>query len=104
MSTRSTSTDTADYKTSETPPLKFAIIGHNIAYSVSPAMHNAAYAELGLPHIYGLIDEESVDDIVSSGFWSDDAFRGMSVTIPHKQAIMGHLDVLSDAAQKNWRR
>lgn len=79
---------------------KFAIIGHNIAYSVSPAMHNAAYAELGLPHTYGLIDEESVDNIVASDFWVDPAFRGMSVTIPHKQAIMPHLDELSDAAER----
>jgi pentafunctional AROM polypeptide len=81
-------------------PQKFAIIGHNIAYSVSPAMHNAAYAELGLPHTYGLIDEESVDTIVASDFWADPAFRGMSVTIPHKQSIMPHLDELSDAAER----
>ena len=85
---------------SGTTPQKFAIIGHNIAYSVSPAMHNAAYAELGLPHTYGLIDEESVDTIVTSDFWVDPAFRGMSVTIPHKQAIMPHLDELSDAAER----
>mmetsp|Transcript_35566 Transcript_35566/g.77951 ORF Transcript_35566/g.77951 Transcript_35566/m.77951 type:complete len:369 (+) Transcript_35566:95-1201(+) len=80
-------------------PLKFAIIGHNIAYSVSPAMHNAAYESLNMPHSYRLIDEESVDDIVSSAFWSDDDFRGISVTIPHKQSIMPHLDELSDAAE-----
>ena len=81
-------------------PQKFAIIGHNIAYSVSPAMHNAAYNELGLPHTYGLIDEEDVATIVASDFWVDPAFRGMSVTIPHKQAIMPHLDELSDAAER----
>lgn len=81
-------------------PQKFAIIGHNIAYSVSPAMHNAAYNDLGLPHTYGLIDEEDVATIVASDFWVDPAFRGMSVTIPHKQAIMPHLDELSDAAER----
>jgi len=81
-------------------PQKFAIIGHNIAYSVSPAMHNAAYNELGLPHTYGLIDEEDMATIVASNFWIDPAFRGMSVTIPHKQAIMPHLDELSDAAER----
>ena len=80
--------------------LKFAIIGHNIAYSVSPAMHNAAYDALNLPHTYGLIDEESLDDVFSSELWSDDHFRGVSVTIPHKQSIMPHLDELSDAAER----
>ena len=89
-----------DSEGASTVPQKFAIIGHNIAYSVSPAMHTAAYAELQLPHTYGLIDEESVATIVASDFWVDPAFRGMSVTIPHKQVIMPHLDELSDAAER----
>lgn len=92
--------DGSDEDSGAATPQKFAIIGHNIAYSVSPAMHNAAYAELGLPHTYGLIDEESVDTIVASDFWVDPDFRGMSVTIPHKQTIMPFLDELSDAAER----
>ncbi len=76
----------------------YGILGHNIAYSVSPAMQGAAFAATSLPHSYSLIDMEDVDEFVNSDFWNDDAFGGCSVTIPHKQAIIPHLDKLTDAA------
>jgi len=78
---------------------KYGILGHNIAYSVSPAMQGAAFASTGLPHSYDLIDMESVDEFVASDLWSDPSFGGCSVTIPHKQAIIPHLDILTDAAK-----
>ena len=81
------------------PPMKYGILGHNIAYSVSPAMQGAAFAAARLPHGYDLIDMESVDEFVNSDFWNDEVFGGCSVTIPHKQAIIPHLDQLTDAAE-----
>ena len=78
---------------------KYGILGHNIAYSVSPAMQGAAFASTGLPHSYDLIDMESVDEFVTSDLWNDPSFGGCSVTIPHKQAIIPHLDILTDAAK-----
>mmetsp|Transcript_12708 Transcript_12708/g.18475 ORF Transcript_12708/g.18475 Transcript_12708/m.18475 type:complete len:810 (+) Transcript_12708:170-2599(+) len=81
------------------PPMKYGILGHNISYSVSPAMQGAAFAAARLPHSYSLIDMESVEEFVNSDFWDDDVFGGCSVTIPHKQAIIPHLDSLTDAAQ-----
>lgn len=80
-------------------PQKYGILGHNIAYSVSPAMQGAAFAATSLPHSYSLIDMEDVEEFVNSDFWNDDAFGGCSVTIPHKQAIIPHLDELTDAAK-----
>ena len=91
--------DAAADATGAERPRKFAILGHNIAYSVSPAMHSAAYEALDLPHTYVLIDEEDVGEIVQSDFWRDPDFRGCSVTIPHKRAIFPHLDELSEAAR-----
>ena len=81
------------------PPMKYGILGHNISYSVSPAMHGSAFAASRLPHSYALIDMEDVDEFVNSDFWKDEVFGGCSVTIPHKQAIIPHLDQLTDAAQ-----
>ena len=81
------------------PPKKYGILGHNIAYSVSPAMQGAAFATTSLPHTYALIDMEDVDEFVNSDLWNDKAFGGCSVTIPHKQAIIPHLDELTDAAK-----
>ncbi len=81
------------------PPMKYGILGHNIAYSVSPAMQGAAFAATRLPHSYGLFDLESVEEFVNSDLWKDEVFGGCSVTIPHKQAIIPHLDQLTDAAR-----
>jgi shikimate dehydrogenase/3-dehydroquinate dehydratase type I len=80
-------------------PKKFAILGHNIAYSVSPQMQGAAFAATKLPHEFIRIDVPTVEEFISSVFFKSDDFGGLSVTIPHKQAIMPYIDVLSDAAR-----
>lgn len=82
------------------PPMKYGILGHNISYSVSPAMQGAAFAAARLPHSYGLIDMPDVEEFVNSDLWNDEVFGGCSVTIPHKQAIIPHLDELTEAAQE----
>jgi len=81
-------------------PRKYCIIGHNIAYSVSPQMHSAAFAATRLPHSYSLVDIPDIEEFVASDLWNDEDFGGCSVTIPHKRTIMKHLDELSEAAEK----
>ena len=81
-------------------PKKYCILGHNIAYSVSPQMQGAAFAATQLPHEYIRADTASVDEFVASNLFRSDDFGGASVTIPHKQAIIPFVDVLSDAAQE----
>lgn len=78
---------------------RYAILGHNIAYSVSPQMQGAAFRATGLPHEYGRADHETVEEFVAGGLWNADDFGGCSVTIPHKQSIMPYVDVLTDAAE-----
>jgi len=80
-------------------PKKYGILGHNISYSVSPAMQGSAFAATKLPHSYCLIDMEDVNEFTNSDLWNDPAFGGCSVTIPHKQSIIPYLDHLTDAAQ-----
>lgn len=80
-------------------PKKYAILGHNIAYSVSPQMHGAAFAATKLPHDYVRVDVETVEEFVQSPLWSSSDFGGTSVTIPHKQAIIPYVDVLSESAE-----
>lgn len=55
-----------------------------MAHSLSPAIHNAAYAELGLGWTYERHDVEpgGLHEFVAS---LDDAWRGLSVTMPHKE-------------------
>lgn len=73
--------------------MKFALIGHPVAHSLSPAIHRAAYRELGVSHEYGLIDAASEDDVravvarVKSGDLS-----GVNVTIPWKRLAFAVAD------------
>ena len=80
-------------------PKKYGILGHNIAYSVSPQMHGAAFATTKLPNEYVRVDVATVEQFVESQFFKSDDFGGTSVTIPHKQAIIPYVDIMSEAAE-----
>ena len=78
------------------------VIGWPVGHSVSPAMHNAAFAALGLDWCYLPLPVpvepharigEAVRGLLALGL------RGANVTVPHKQAVMAHLDWLTPAAQ-----
>lgn len=80
-------------------PKEYAILGYNIAYSVSPQMHGAAFAATKLPHEYYRADVADVEEFIEGKLWNSETFGGCSVTIPHKRAIMPYVDILSDAAK-----
>ncbi|KAL7469857.1 hypothetical protein ACHAXS_010127 [Conticribra weissflogii] len=86
--------------TGQIPSQKYAILGHNIAYSVSPQMHGSAFEAVRLPHVYTRADVATVEEFVEGPIWNDDNFGGCSVTIPHKQNIIPHVDILTDAAKE----
>jgi 3-dehydroquinate dehydratase type I len=70
-------------------PLKFYILGANVSYSLSPAMHNAAYHVLGLNHTYKTMDITSLADL--DVLAQDSHFGGASIVQPYKVAIYGQL-------------
>ena len=74
------------------------MVGSGIAYSRSPAMQNAAFEALGLDWTYDLLDvaPEALRDEVA-GLRAPDV-AGANVTIPYKQAVMEHLDVIAPEA------
>jgi len=72
-----------------------AVIGDPVAHSMSPALHNRAFAELGLDFVYLAFQVEDVRSAVA-GMRAFKSFRGMSVTIPHKVAILEHLDEVDE--------
>uniref|UniRef100_A0A7S1BTH9 Shikimate dehydrogenase n=1 Tax=Corethron hystrix TaxID=216773 RepID=A0A7S1BTH9_9STRA len=80
-------------------PKRFCILGHNIAYSVSPAMQGAAFKTVGLPHSYVIEDYEEVLDFVKGELFLGNNFGGASVTIPHKQNILPYIDEVSYAVK-----
>ncbi len=75
------------------------LFAHPAGHSLSPAMHNAAFRELGLDAHYRALDvaPEGLADAVAALRAPDVA--GANVTIPHKQAVIPWLDGLTDAAR-----
>lgn len=76
------------------------VIGDPVAHSLSPLLHNTAFTELGL-------DWVSVGFRVPLGFAVDAIrgaealdIRGLSVTMPHKEAVAGLVGRLTPTAQR----
>lgn len=80
-------------------PKSFVLLGHPVGHSVSPAIHAAAYGELGVPHHYQVIDCPSEADVraqvarVRSG-----EFAGANVTVPWKRLALSLCDRLDASA------
>ncbi|HEX2894717.1 MAG TPA: shikimate dehydrogenase [Marmoricola sp.] len=68
-----------------------AVLGSPIAHSLSPALHRAAYAELGLTWTYEAIevDEPGLEPFLAG---LDASWRGLSLTMPLKRTVMPLLD------------
>ena len=78
------------------PSTRFCmVIGDPIGHSLSPAIHNAGYTALGLDFVYVACRVKDVPGAMT-GMRALENFRGMSVTIPHKVAVMDHVDEIAD--------
>lgn len=81
------------------------IIGAPVAHSASPAMHNRAFAALGLDFVYLPFEVENVETFFTRFVrcttreidWN---LRGFSVTIPHKTTVIPLLDQLDASASE----
>lgn len=83
----------------DTETLLCAVIGNPVAHSLSPAIHNAAFEALGINAAYLAFH---VTDVAAclTGMRALPSFRGMSVTIPHKEAVMPFLDEIDPLARR----
>jgi len=75
------------------------VIGNPVEHSLSPAIHNAAFAELGLDFVYVAFRVEDVGAALA-GMRALENFRGMSVTIPHKIEVMNHVDEIPEVDRR----
>lgn len=80
-------------------PHRAAVLGSPIAHSLSPALHRAAYAALGLDG--WRYDRFEVDEGALPGFLAglDPAqWAGLSLTMPLKRAVIPLLDTITGTA------
>ena len=76
----------------------YAVLGAPLGHSASPAMHNAALADLGLDAVYVPIETSSADEVAALARALP--LRGASVTAPLKQALLERADCVSDVARQ----
>lgn len=72
-----------------------AVLGHPIAHSLSPVLHRAAYAALGLDWTFDRVDvteQQLVGWVQRAG----QEWRGLALTMPLKRAVMPLLDSADD--------
>lgn len=75
------------------------IIGHPIEHSLSPQMHNTAFAHDGADYVYVAMDVDpdrlpaAVEGLRALGF------AGFNVTMPHKEAMLRLVDELDETAR-----
>jgi len=80
------------------------LVGSPVSHSLSPHVHNAAFAARGLDAVYLTFDVRDLDS-----FWTrmarpssrreiDWPLRGLSITAPHKSAVVARLDWTEQSA------
>jgi shikimate dehydrogenase len=76
-----------------------AVFGHPVKHSLSPAIHNAAFEELGLDYVYVAHDVQP--DRLAAAIAGTRAmgYRGLSITIPHKIAALACVDEVDGIAK-----
>ena len=76
------------------------VIGDPIEHTMSPAIHNAGFTQLGLDYIYVSfqVKEEELGKAIDGMRALN--IRGLNVTIPHKVAIIPLLDELDPLAER----
>ncbi len=74
------------------------LLGNPIDHSLSPAIHNAAFQELGLNFVYLAFPVEDLKNAIA-GIRALGHIRGFSVTIPHKVSILPLLDSVETTAK-----
>jgi len=80
---------------------KLAVLGQPISHSRSPAMHNAALAELGLGDEWSYEAIEVAPDHFAARIRAmpREGFVGANVTVPHKLAALALSDMASEPAR-----
>jgi shikimate dehydrogenase len=76
-----------------------AVIGSPVRHSLSPAIHNAAFAASGLDWVFVAFEVAPGDGAAAVAAMRTLGIGGLAVTMPHKQDVASAVDDLDDAAR-----
>ena len=74
----------------------YGVVGNPALHSLSPVMHNAAFGHHKINAVYLPFEAKNLKDFLSC--IRDYGIRGLSVTAPHKEKILRHLDTVDPIA------
>lgn len=77
----------------------YALLGSPVAHSMSPAIHNASFAHLGIDAAYLAFDVPEEETAAAVSAVRALGIRGFNLTMPCKTAVLECLDSLSPAAR-----
>ena len=83
----------------------FGLVGCPVSHSLSPLIHNSAFAASGTNAVYVLFETRDIKTFIRRMIHPhtrelDWRLRGLSVTAPHKFAVMEQLDWIEPAARE----
>lgn len=84
---------------------KYALVGENISYTLSPKLHKMFFQEMGIDGEYGIEDgkeeeekERFLESIISR--IRNGNLNGVNITVPYKEKILKYIDVLDSEAER----
>lgn len=83
----------------------YGILGSNTSVSMSPYIHNTAFKFHKLNAVFVPLQVQNLDEFIKLMVKPETReielnFKGFSITIPHKQSIIKHLDFIDETAEK----
>ena len=76
----------------------YGLIGNPVSHSISPIIHNTLFREMNFNSIYVPFKVNTIGDFMREFRKLD--IKGYSVTIPHKESVINHLDAIDPMAKK----
>ena len=77
---------------------RFAVIGHPVGHTLSPAMHAANFRAIGFEGDYGAFDVAPGELPDTLRRFAREGYRGINCTIPHKEATLPLMTRLDTSA------
>lgn len=78
----------------------YGLIGNPVSHSMSPDIHNLAFQDLNLNYHYHAFHVENSDLADAMKGIKPLGIKGFNVTVPHKVAVMEHLDHIDESAKQ----